>query len=121
MGSRSARLCCAGGHARGTFREVRGRGSLGILFGGMPRRMGDGGARSWQGWRATLWEQAERAAFTDSMSASGAFAAMALLWLVLPDPAVSAAWAILGVAVSEFFGMAGTAVLALTLARTLAV
>jgi len=75
--------------------------------------------------RASVWPPAnlgarERAAFTDIMSASGAFAAMALLWLVLPDPAVSAAWAILGVAVSEFFGLAGTAVLALTLARTLA-
>jgi hypothetical protein len=74
--------------------------------------------------RATAWppanlEARERAAFTDIMSASGAFAAMAFLWLILPDPAVSVAWALLGVAVSESFGLAGTAVLALTLARTL--
>jgi len=62
----------------------------------------------------------ERSAFADIMSAAGAFAAMAFLWLVLPDPAVSMAWAALGVAVSELFGLAGTAVLALTVARTLA-
>jgi hypothetical protein len=75
--------------------------------------------------RASAWPPAnlgarERAAFTDIMSAAGAFAAMAFLWLVLPDPAVSVAWAILGIAVSELFGMAGAAVLALTLARVLA-
>jgi hypothetical protein len=66
------------------------------------------------------------------MSAAGAFAAMALVWLVLPDPLVTPAWAILGVAVAEIavlastasfgpasFGLVGTAVLALALARAL--
>ena len=69
----------------------------------------------------------ERTAFTDLMSAAGAFAAMAFFWLVLPDPMVTPAWAVLGVAVSEIgvlasvdsFKLVATAVLALTLARAL--
>jgi hypothetical protein len=87
--------------------------------------------------RTVVWPPAnlgapERAAFADLMSAAGAFAAMALVWLVLPDPLVTPAWAVLGVAVAEIgvlastasFGLAsfelvGAAVLALTLARTL--
>ncbi len=76
--------------------------------------------------RATVWPPAnlgarERTAFADIMSAAGAFAAMAFLWLVLPDPLVTPAWAVLGVAVAESFGPVGTAVLALTLTRALAI
>ena len=76
--------------------------------------------------RAVVWPPAnlgarERAAFTDVMSAAGAFAAMAFVWLVLPDPWVTPAWGALGVTVAEFFGPLGTAVLALTLTRTLTV
>jgi len=44
---------------------------------------------------------------------------MAVTWLVLPNPVVTTGWALLGIAVSELFGLAGTAVLALALARTL--
>jgi hypothetical protein len=63
----------------------------------------------------------ERAAFTDIMSAAGTFAAMAVVWLVLPDPYVTPAWAILGVAAAQFFGPVATAVLVLTLTRALAI
>ncbi len=87
--------------------------------------------------RAVVWPPAnlsapERAAFADLMNAAGAFAAMAFVWLVLPDPLVTPAWAVLGVAVAEIgvlastasfrlatFGLVGAAVLALTLARAL--
>jgi uncharacterized membrane protein len=87
--------------------------------------------------RAVVWPPVnlgarERTAFTNLMSAAGAFAAMAFVWLVLPDPVVTPAWAVLGVAVAEIgvlasapsfgmasFGFVGTAVLALTLARAL--
>jgi hypothetical protein len=92
--------------------------------------------------RAVVWPPAnlgagERAAFADWMNAAGAFAAMVFMWLVLPDPLVTPAWAVLGLAVAEIgvlastaalglgsfelasFELVGAAVLALTLARAL--
>jgi hypothetical protein len=82
--------------------------------------------------RAVVWPPAnlgagERGAFADLMSAAGVFAAMAFVWLVLPDPLVTPAWAALGMAMAEIgvlastasLGFVATAVLALTLARAL--
>jgi len=87
--------------------------------------------------RVVVWPPAnlgagERAAFADWMNTAGAFAAMALAWLVLPDALITPVWAALGVAVAEIgvlastaslglpsFELVGAAVLLLTLARTL--
>jgi Predicted membrane protein (DUF2339) len=82
--------------------------------------------------RVVVWPPAnlgarEKAKFTDVMSAGGAFAAMAFLWLTLPDPVVSTVWAALGVAAVEMgglasvetFGLVGMTVLTLTLTRAL--
>jgi len=99
VGHRSVRRLRIDWDSRGTFCEVPERRCLGVLSRRVPGRVAMTA-------RAAVWPPAnlgasERAAFADLMNAAGAFAAMALLWLVLPDPLVTPAWAVLGVAVAR--------------------